>query len=91
MALVLIALLTFLFLRRRRRRGHLAAPMLDPECRKPKLGDNGDSTMLGVRHPPGEMQGLNHPSEMPQREVTISELPSEERPKEAAGWSLYEM
>ena len=66
-ALALIALLAFFLLGHRRRRGRLAVPPSDPGYRRPELDNNGDNRIPGVTHPLGEM---------PQREVSTTELPS---------------
>lgn len=91
LALAFIAILASFLLRRRHRKDHLIISTSDTEYRKPELAVNGNSRMSGVNYPPSELQGVNHPNEMPQREVATSELPSWERPKEAAGSPLYEM
>ena len=75
-ALVLVALLAFFLLRRRRRRGRLAVPPSDTGYQRPKLDNNGNNSIPGVSYPLAEMQGIDDPIEMPQREVSPTEMPS---------------
>lgn len=91
LTLAFIAILAFILPRRRRRRDHLVIPMSVSEYRNSEPAANGDSRMSGIGYPPIELQAVNHPHEMPQREVATSELPSWERPKEAAGPPSYEI
>ena len=71
-ALVIIGLLAF-FLIQRRRRG---AEKHVYKYEKPELDNEGTRTIGEDRHPRSEMSGFNKPAEMPAREVPTTELPT---------------
>ena len=86
--LALLTLIAFL-LRRRRGRSAVSPPAL--EHRETELGKTNDGRSPSVQYPPTEMEGNNNPIEMPQREVSTTELPAPKWPKQISRPSISEM
>ena len=99
-ALALITLGAFLLMRCHRRRGRWIVPRSGTGYRRPEMDNNENERIPGFPYHLCELQGTNDPIEMPVRkasptelpwEVSPTELPAYERPKQAAGSSFHEM
>ena len=93
-ALAVIALGAFFSVRRRRRHrpSQTAIPETSYEYRRPELGNHSTIRPAGLKKDVrAEMPGNNEPSELDQKQVVRSELPSGEAPREPMATAVYEI
>ena len=82
LALALIALGAFGFLRRHLLISRWTIPPPDTKYRRPEVDKNGNERIPGVDYRLFELQGISDPAELPAREVATTELPCGVSPKE---------